>query len=47
LNWRGGAVQRIGAYLQHVFTELPKARPLEDVDALLPDRVQIGGDEVR
>lgn len=36
-----------GAYLQHVFTELPKARTLEDVDALLPDRVQMHGDPVR
>jgi len=35
------------AYLQHVFAELPKARTLEDVDALLPDRVQLPGDGVR
>lgn len=35
------------AYLQHVFAALPKARTLEDIDALLPDRVQIGGDGVR
>jgi transposase len=35
------------AYLQHVFTKLPRARTLEDVDALLPDRVQLHGDGVR
>jgi len=35
------------AYLKHVFAELPKARTLEDVDALLPDRVQLPGDGVR
>jgi transposase len=35
------------AYLQHVFTELPRARTLEDVDALLPDRVRLHGDGVR
>jgi len=35
------------AYLQHVFAELPRARTLEDVDALLPDRVQLPGDGVR
>ena len=29
------------AYLQHVFAELPKARSFDDVDALLPDRVQL------
>jgi transposase len=27
------------AYLRHVFAELPKATTLEDVEALLPGRV--------
>jgi len=35
------------AYLQHVFAELPKARTFDDVDALLPDRVQLRKDAVR
>lgn len=35
------------AYLQHVFAELPKARSLDDIDALLPDRVQLRRDGVR
>jgi transposase len=35
------------AYLQHVFTELPKARSFDDVDALLPDRVQLRKDALR
>jgi len=35
------------AYLQHVFAEIPKARSLDDVDALLPDRVQLRNDAVR
>jgi transposase len=35
------------AYLQHVFAELPKARSFDDVDALLPDRVQLRNDAVR
>jgi transposase len=35
------------AYLQHVFAELPKARSFDDVDALLPDRVQLRKDVVR
>ena len=35
------------AYLQHIFAELPKARTLEEIDALLPDRVQLPGDGVR
>jgi transposase len=32
------------AYLQHVFAELPKAQSFDDVDALLPDRVQLRKD---
>jgi transposase len=35
------------AYLQHVFAELPKAQSFDDVDALLPDRVQLRNDAVR
>jgi len=35
------------AYLQHVFTELPKARSFDEVDALLPDRVQLCKDALR
>jgi len=35
------------AYLQHVFAELPKARTFDDIDALLPDRVQLRKDAVR
>jgi hypothetical protein len=35
------------AYLQHVFTELPKAHSFDEVDALLPDRVQLRKDVVR
>ena len=35
------------AYLQHVFTELPRANSFDDVDALLPDRVKIRGDVLR
>lgn len=35
------------AYLQHVFTELPKAHSFDEVDALLPDRVQLRKDAVR
>ncbi len=35
------------AYLQHVFAELPKARTFDDVDALLPDRVQLPTDALR
>jgi hypothetical protein len=35
------------AYLQHIFAELPKARSFDDVDALLPDRVQLRNDAVR
>ena len=35
------------AYLQHVFTELPNAKTFDDVDALLPDRLQSRNDVVR
>jgi transposase len=35
------------AYLQHVFAELPKAQTFDDVDALLPDRVQPHKDGLR
>ena len=35
------------AYLQRVFTELPKAETLEDVEALLPDRDPMRKDAVR
>jgi transposase len=34
-------------YLQHVFAEIPKAQSFDDVDALLPDRVQLRNDAVR
>ena len=34
-------------YLQHIFAELPKAQSLDDVDALLPDRVELRKDAVR
>ena len=30
-------------YLMHVFTELPKAKTVEDFEALLPDRIKYGG----
>ena len=35
------------AYLQHLFTEIPKARSFDDIDALLPDRVVLRKDAVR
>jgi transposase len=35
------------SYLQHVFAELPKARNFDDVDALLPGRVQLRNDAIR
>ena len=35
------------AYLQHLFAELPKAQSFDDVDALLPDRVQLRNDALR
>jgi transposase len=35
------------AYLQHVFTELPKATTIDDVEALLPLRVKTRNDAVR
>ena len=35
------------AYLQHVFSELPKAVMLEDVEALLPHRAKNRNDAVR
>jgi hypothetical protein len=38
---RRGAHKRPGpyAYLRHIFAELPKATTLEDIEALLPGRV--------
>ena len=27
------------AYLRHIFAELPKATTLEDIEAILPDRI--------
>lgn len=35
------------AYLERVFAELPKARSFDDVDPLLPDRVQLCKDALR
>jgi hypothetical protein len=36
-NWANGVEPN--GYLRHVFTELPKATNLEDVEALLPHRM--------
>jgi transposase len=30
------------AYLRHIFTELPKASRLEEIEKLLPHRVEVG-----
>ena len=35
------------AYLQHLFAELPKAKTLEHVEALLPHRLQPRNDALR
>jgi hypothetical protein len=44
---REGQRPRALAYVQHVSPEFPKARSFDDVDALLPDRVQLRNDPVR